>query len=195
MRDSQVRLESTSGTAGQLSHRSRSSLQSLRALLILALTALLLSSSPPIARAWSNGVNGPNTFGTHDWILREAIEASGNAGSWICRREALRATDDPDTVNGIDHASGTWWHVYDEWGSTWGGAPEAVQVWFQRAKTRLANGHPCSASHALGIMAHLVGDVAQPMQPMAGSTSKTPFTRATSRPSIHGAGRPRASTG
>jgi hypothetical protein len=115
------------------------------------------------ALAWSNGANGPNTFGTHDWILREAIEASGNAGNWICRRAALRATDDPDTVDGIDHASGTWWHAYDEWGSTWGGAPEAVQVWFGRAKARLANGNQCGASRALGIMAHFVGDVAKPM--------------------------------
>ena len=132
-------------------------------MVLLVFAAATLVVPAPIASAWSNGVNGPNVFATHDWVLREAIEASGNAGNWICPREALRATDDPDTVDGIDHASGTWWHVYDEWGSTWGGAPEAVRVWFQRARTRLANGHPCSASHALGIMAHLVGDVAQPM--------------------------------
>ena len=128
----------------------------------LVLAVILAGPATPVS-GWSNGSAGPNSFGTHDWILREAIEASGTRWNWICRREALRATDDPDTVDGIDHASGTWWHVYDEWGSTWGGAPEAVQVWFQRAKTRLANGHPCSASHALGIMAHFVGDVAQPM--------------------------------
>ena len=82
--------------------RARSTLFAVH-LSFVAMGALVL---PPNALAWSNGVNGPNTFGTHDWILREAIEASGNAGSWICRREALRATDDPDTVNGIDHASG-----------------------------------------------------------------------------------------
>ena len=37
----------------------------------------------------------------------------------------MRATDDPDMLDGIDHASGTWWHVYDQWGVTYGGAPEA----------------------------------------------------------------------
>jgi hypothetical protein len=95
--------------------------------------------------------------------LREAIEAAGRSANWVCRQEALRATDDPDTVDGLDHASGTWSHVHDEWGSTWGGAPEAVEVWFGRIRSRLANGKPCSASRALGIMAHLVGDVAQPM--------------------------------
>jgi hypothetical protein len=131
--------------------------------LLIAFVAAGLLVPAPNALGWSNGINGPDTFGTHDWVLREAIEASGNAGNWICRRAALRATDDPDTVDGIDYASGTWWHVYDEWGSTWGGAPEAVEVWFHRAKTRLANGKPCGASRALGIMAHFVGDVAQPM--------------------------------
>jgi hypothetical protein len=139
--------------------RARSTLISVY-LCFVAICSLVPSQG---ALAWSNGANGPNTFGTHDWILREAIEAAGPEAEWVCRREALRATDDPDTVDGIDHASGTWWHVYDEWGSTWGGAPEAVEVWCYRAKTRLENGHPCSASKALGIMAHFVGDVAQPM--------------------------------
>jgi hypothetical protein len=63
----------------------------------------------------------------------------------------------------LDHASGTWWHVWDEWGATYGGAPEAVEVWFDRARQRLANGRACAASKALGIMAHLLGDVANPM--------------------------------
>jgi hypothetical protein len=58
----------------------------------------------------------------------------------VCRRAALRATDDPDTKDGIDHASGTWWHVWDEWGETWGGAPEAVRVWFRRTQRRLDAG-------------------------------------------------------
>jgi hypothetical protein len=78
-------------------------------------------------------------------------------------REALRATDDPDTRDGIEYASGTWWHVWDEWGETYGGAPEAVAVWFRRTDRRLDAGSPCRASRALGIMAHLLGDVAQPM--------------------------------
>lgn len=66
-------------------------------------------------------------------------------------------------IDGIDHASGTWWHVWDEWGSTYGGAPEAVTVWHRRVERQLARGRRCSASRALGIMAHMLGDVAQPM--------------------------------
>jgi hypothetical protein len=76
---------------------------------------------------------------------------------------ALRATDDPDSIDGIDHASGTWWHVWDEWGETYGGGPEAVRVWFRRTQHRLQRGDDCGASRALGIMAHLEGDMAQPM--------------------------------
>ena len=57
---------------------------------------------------------------------------AGRAGLWVCLRTALSATDDPDVKNGLDHASGTWWHVWDEWGATYGGAPEAVGVWFRR---------------------------------------------------------------
>lgn len=134
-----------------------------RAFVPLALVlALALPAGP--ALAWSNGRNGPDTFGTHDWVLREALTAAGPAAGWVCVRKALRATDDPDTRDGIDHASATWWHVYDVWGaSTYGNAPEAIRVWFARTRRLLREDRPCAASRALGIMAHLIGDVAQPM--------------------------------
>src|SRR5687768_2427579 len=80
-----------------------------RRALVLGLISLLLTPTP--AHAWSNGPNGPDTFGTHDWILDRALDHS--EARWVHRRIALRATDDPDTRDGIDHASGTWWHVYD----------------------------------------------------------------------------------
>ena len=130
-------------------------------LVILALVAIFGTVQP--AAAWSNGQSGPNSFGTHDWVLREGVRLSGRAGSWVCLRTALRATDDPDTRAGIDHASGTWWHVWDEWGARYGGAPEAVAVWFRRVEARRREGDRCGASRALGLMAHMLGDVAQPM--------------------------------
>jgi hypothetical protein len=46
------------------------------------------------AAAWSNGVDGPNTYGTHDWILDHALDALGRRADWVCRRAALHATDD-----------------------------------------------------------------------------------------------------
>ncbi len=51
----------------------------------------------------------------------------------------------------------------DIWGETYGDAPEAVKVWFDRTRKRLEAGRDCAASKALGIMAHLFGDMAQPM--------------------------------
>lgn len=125
----------------------------------LILAALLLIPSP--AFAWSNGVDGCDSFGTHDWILKKAIRATGS--SWVRTRVALRATDDPDCVDGIDHASGSWWHVYDRWGTEWGAADEAAAVWFRRLERRLDNGNERKASKALGYLAHIVGDVANPM--------------------------------
>ena len=129
-----------------------------RALLLGTILVVLL---PTPALAWSNGPNGPDTFGTHDWILAKALKATDP--NWVNKRVALRATDDPDTRDGIDHASGTWWHVYDEWGETYGGADEAADVWFRRMKRRLNDGDERGASKALGYFAHIVGDIAQPM--------------------------------
>jgi len=131
------------------------------ALLILIPLVLLAQAVP--ALAWSNGVDAPNSYGTHDWVLDKAIHVLGSQANWVCVRRALRATDDPDTVDGIDHASGTWWHVYDIWGDTYGDAPEAAKVWFERAKRLHDRGKDCAASRALGIMSHLVSDIAQPL--------------------------------
>ena len=133
-----------------------------RAVLAFAISIGVATAASP-ALAWSNGVDGPDTYGTHDWILDHALDALDARADWVCRRAALRATDDPDTEDGIDHASGTWWHVWDEWGETWGGAPEATLVWFKRTQRRLDAGRECSASQAVGIMSHFIADVAQPM--------------------------------
>ena len=129
---------------------------------VLMASALFLVQGSP-ALAWSNGARGPNAFGTHDWILRKALDATGGESAWVRRGTAMRATDDPDMKSGIDHASGTWWHVYDRWGDEYGGADEAAAVWFKRTQRRLDNGKLRSASRALGYLAHIVSDVAQPM--------------------------------
>ncbi|HVM34546.1 MAG TPA: hypothetical protein VM784_04320 [Actinomycetota bacterium] len=133
---------------------------------LIALVAAVLVAGVVVAgpaMAWANGPDGPNGFGTHDWILKRAIRAAGEDAAWVRVRIALRATDDPDTKDGIDHASGTWWHVYDRWGAHYGGADEAAAVWFRRMKHRLAAGRERAASRALGYLAHVVGDVANPM--------------------------------
>ena len=134
-----------------------------RLLRVLSLAlALVLAGAAP-TWAWSNGRSGPNSFGTHDWILHRAAQVTAGDSGWIRLRIALRATDDPDMQDGIDHASGSWWHVWDEWGATYGGAPEAATVWARRAARRHDAGRQRAASRAVGILAHIVGDVAQPM--------------------------------
>lgn len=130
--------------------------------MLIIIVAFMLVVPAGEAFAWSNGRSGPNSFGTHDWIVREGVRLAGRHSRWVCLKTA-RASDDPDTKDRIDHASGTWWHVWDEWGSTYGGAPEAVAVWHRRTDRRLARGRLCQASRALGLMAHMLEDVAQPM--------------------------------
>jgi hypothetical protein len=128
----------------------------------VALVTVALLGAPTSALAWGNG-DGPNSFGTHDWILRKAINASGRKARWVHVRVALRATDDPDSKRGIDHASDRKWHIYDRWGHSRGRADEAAAVWSRRTKRRLGNGRKRAASRALGYLAHIIGDVAQPM--------------------------------
>lgn len=128
---------------------------------LLVSIALLMVPVPAVG--WSNGEQGCNSFGTHDWILKKAINAAGRDARWVRVRVALTATDDPDCKHGIDYASGTWWHVYDRWRATYGDADKAARVWFRRTDRRLAEGRKRSASKALGVLAHIVGDVAQPM--------------------------------
>lgn len=41
----------------------------------MTVPASLVVASP--ALAWSNGVHGPNTYGTHDWILDHALDGLG----------------------------------------------------------------------------------------------------------------------
>jgi hypothetical protein len=62
-------------------------------ILVAALVGCLLVPHP--ASGWSNGVNGPDSFGTHDWILQLAIEDEAprrrQARRWPAQAPALRA--------------------------------------------------------------------------------------------------------
>ena len=80
----------------------------------------------------------------------------------------MREADTGGVVDAIDTVriiggSKSRWHVYDTWGNEWGDVPEAVSVRVRRTKQRLETGRRRAANRALGIMGHLVGDVAQPM--------------------------------
>lgn len=128
----------------------------------VAVAAVALASLPVgVANGWSNGVAGPDSFGTHDWVFRAGLVRVGGRVPWLCVGTALRATDDPDTVDGVSFMSSPWWHTYDRWGvSTYGDGPTAIAHWFERAQRLRAAGAPCEASRAVGIIAHLIADLA-----------------------------------
>ena len=62
----------------------------LRRIACLVVLTFALTPGASVARAWSNGVDGYNSFGTHDWVLREAIRALGDDAAWVCVDRALR---------------------------------------------------------------------------------------------------------
>src|SRR5829696_1961342 len=59
----------------------------------------LLSATAGPALGWGNGGNLGNGYGTHDWIVGQAIKVFGETPpAWFDLDAALLATDDPDKV-------------------------------------------------------------------------------------------------
>ena len=65
----------------------------------IVVTATTAGALP--AAAWSNGVDGPNAYGTHDWILDHALDALGRRADWVCRgrRSERPTTPTPRTAS------------------------------------------------------------------------------------------------
>jgi hypothetical protein len=125
---------------------------------------VLIPGAQPPARAWLNGLpQKPNSFGTHDWVVLKAVQAVRPKARWVRLRIALRATDDPDSIRGIPYASDHKWHNWGPYRGTTGRAPKAVRIWYRRTVHHLEQGRRRKASRALGIMSHLLSDIAQPM--------------------------------
>ena len=123
--------------------------------LLVCLAALLL---PPAALAWSNGGDGGDGFGTHDWILKEAVRlASEQNAGWAILKVAEPRTDDPDT------RFHDFYDVYDVWGSSYGDAPRKVMRYYSMALAARDAGDWTAASRYAGIMAHYYGDICNPL--------------------------------
>ncbi|MEW6189343.1 MAG: hypothetical protein AB1466_04435 [Actinomycetota bacterium] len=127
-------------------------------LLILAVAFLIFLSSTGIAQAWSNGGDGGNGFGTHDWILKEALDTIPSYTSWLDYNAAQQATDDPDTI-----FHDYYYHVYDIWGETYGNSPLKVQEYFDQAIQYLKQKDYHHASIAVGLMSHYWADTNNPL--------------------------------
>jgi hypothetical protein len=133
--------------------------QALRRAAASVFLALVLSlATAGAAAAWSNGDDGGNGFGTHDWVLYEADRIAEARGyHWLRLGAALRASDDPDTrLNDLYH------HVYDVWGETYGDAPDRVQALYARAIAQRAAGRLRAASITFGLLAHYYADICDP---------------------------------
>ena len=132
---------------------------SFRILALLPMVVVCVVILPSQARAWDNGADGGNGFGTHDWILREAARQAAQKGvRWIDLRTALAATDDPDTQF-RDFQD----HLLDFWGDTGGSADSKVEYYFNQAMTLRKTGDIAGASRAVGHLSHYYADICNPL--------------------------------
>lgn len=121
--------------------------------------ALLLCVLLPALVGWSNGPNGGDSFGTHDWVLYEANRlATADGVRWLDWNVAQPATDDPDTV-----LHDTYHHVYDVWSSSYGDAPTRVAELYAETVSELKAGDRVAASKNFGLLAHYYADINNPL--------------------------------
>jgi hypothetical protein len=142
-----------------------------RTLAAILLAAVMLVPAAP-ALGWANG--GGDDYGTHDWIVDQALKVlDGRADDWFDARTARLASDDPDTVEVRDPAEIG--HVYRDSGKR-GGAVSRIadeydlaQAAYQQGMAARAVGDASTehdafqaASYHIGLLSHFVGDISQP---------------------------------
>jgi hypothetical protein len=108
------------------------------------------------ALAWSNGPDGRDTFGTHDWILTEALTQA--APGWVETATALAATDDPDTVLPMSDRPNHAWRA----SGTYRGGPQTVTDYYHLTMQAYRQGDYHNASHYLGMLSHYYSDLCVP---------------------------------
>ena len=141
-----------------------------RRMIVLMLTMLMVFAiAAPSAFGWANGADldgdglGDNGYGTHDWILDNAITLAANADpqgtAWLAaeKQTALFATDDPDTQRNPDVTL----HLFREIGIG-RGAPTAVADMYYQAVEAYKRGDKHEAARCVGVLAHYYGDINQP---------------------------------
>jgi hypothetical protein len=128
----------------------------LRRVAAVVFAALVVSAAfAPSAFAWNNGGDAGDGFGTHDWILDQAIRLAGPEASWVDTATALLATDDPDE----DGERIT--HYFLEH-SGYRGAPQRVSDLYYTAVTAHRAGDLVEASRLLGLLSHHYSDPLNP---------------------------------
>ena len=156
--------------------QSSARLSRLGAASLAALLALAGAITP--AAAWSNGPDGGNGYGSHDWILDQSLRllsARGVSTSWVDRTVAMLATDNPDKVEVAADPDREIEHVYTGGGKRGGAVHRitehyaAILKYYNAGKAAQVAGNDAAAedafddaSYNLGMLAHFYGDIAQP---------------------------------
>lgn len=133
---------------------------SIRIALVAAFVVLV--AFPASAFAWSNGPDGNDTFGTHDWILYQALTLA--KPTWVVTQTALFATDDPDSKFGESDKPN---HFYLP-GGTYRGGPDTVTELYTRILAAYQSQDTTAASHYLGLLSHYYSDLCVPFHAMTG---------------------------
>ena len=128
----------------------------------VALTALfaLAGAIAPVA-AWSNR---GDLYGTHDWILDQAFRLLDDQNidmSWVDRAIALKATDDPDTVEVAADPSRKIEHTYTATGRRGGAIHRITEHYAKIVRAHETHDYD-EASYQLGMLAHFYGDLSMP---------------------------------
>ena len=126
-----------------------------RHLFVTVLVFATLLRVPP-AFGWVNGGSSGNGYGTHDWVLDEAVRLAGPDGTWVDLQAALQASDDPDT-DGETKAR----HGYYDTGLMQGGPQSVADAYYQAVVAYRAGDIPL-ASICLGRLSHYYSDVLEP---------------------------------
>lgn len=145
----------------QMRSRAHTSLSRLAAAGIAVLLAF--AGVAPVA-GWANGPSGGNGYGTHDWILDQALRylaAEGVSTSWVDREIALLATDDPDKIEVAQDPDRDIEHVYTGGGRR-GGAIHRITEHYAAMLREYGSGDFDGASYQLGMLAHFYGDILVP---------------------------------
>jgi hypothetical protein len=129
----------------------------LRRFASVALSVALLAGFATPALGWANGPDNGNGYGTHDWLIDQAVKVfGGSPPAWLDVHAALLASDDPDKVFWATNE-----HVFNEKG--YGrGAVDRITTFYHQALAAHQAGDDATASIAFGWMAHYYGDILQP---------------------------------
>lgn len=133
---------------------------------------LLVSMTPSAAFAWANGPNAGNGYGTHDWIIDQAVKVLAGQAGWFDAQAARLRSDDPDTIERAADPAREIEHVYRESGKR-GGAVDRVAELYVDAVEHYQAGDYHAASEDIGLLAHFYGDLLNPYHSAAAATGKT----------------------